>query len=177
MSIELKNELNLLDLIEFVPTGFFALGPQTENVVIDMKEGIKKIGHYGGTIGDIYNSIYRGRTSDGTIFGTNDSILESVDDLKHSLEICKVTNLKIIRYSYTRIEGVDIKTTYKSKADFSYCGKYHSEYSVTDFEHENGKYDTIKDAYIVVSVSSKKYVPPYGYKSGYYKFVSAIYEV
>ena len=162
-------ELDLLDLIEFVPTGCLALGPQTENIVIDMKEGIKKIGHYRGTIGDIYNSIYCGRTIDGTIFGTIGYKLDELVSLNYSLEICKVNNMVIRKEQ--KSDG-----TPTGKAYFYCNGKRHIEYSVTDFGHDIRELDikkmNIGNAYIVVSIPKE---PLEGY--GYYKFVSAIYEV
>lgn len=163
------NSFSVMDIVQFKPIGFIENGPQKENIQIDMNVGITKIGHYQYGISTIYQNIYGVRENNGFIFGNSYSALKYVDRLRHSLEICKVSNLiiKKVKLSSGKETG---------KADFD-CGGYHHEnYSVTDFDHDIRKkiIDTwiIGDAYIVVSIPPE----PYERDGKYYKFISSIFE-
>ena len=134
-----------------------------------MKVGITRTGHYRYYISTIYQNLYGERGNKGFIFGNSYSTLQYVDRLRHSLEVCKVSNfmIKKVKNSYGRETG---------KANFD-CGGYHHEnYSVTDFYHDIRKkiIDTwnIGDAYIVVSIPPE----PYERDGKYYKFISSIFE-
>lgn len=163
------NSFSVMDIVQFKPIAFIQNGPQKENIQIDMNVGITKIGHYRYGISNIYQNLYGVRENNGFIFGNSYSTLKYVDRLRHSLEICKVSNLAIKKV-------MNSKGKETGKADF-YCGGYHHEnYSVTDFDHDIRKkiIDTwiIGDAYIVVSIPPE----PYEGDGKYYKFISSIFE-
>ena len=172
LPISWKDNLNLLDVIEFKPIGFPKNGPQVDNIQIDMHIGIKNIGRYDGSIQSIYNSLSSGRMNSGKVFGNTSYKLEKADFFKHSLELIKVSNMKIIKQSNgNKVTG---------KADFICENLQHRIYSVTDFDYDirNKSFDcwNIGNAYLVVSIPPEPYVSPNGENLGYYKFVSAIYE-
>ncbi len=165
-----RNTLQLLDLIEFYPKSFITNGPQKENILIDTNS-VKKIGRYSGNIKDIYNSLYLNDPRNGKIFSTNYCRLSKADCLKHSLEICYVSNLVI--HKVTKYNGEPT-----GKAEFDFCGIHHKNYSVTDYDFDIRKKSfnewKVGNAYIVVSIPSKNYTFN-GNDMGYYKFVAAIF--
>lgn len=171
LPIALKDNLNLMDLIEFTPVAWPKNGPQVDNIQIDMNIGIKNLGRYTGTIKDIYNELYRTREVTGKIFGNNSYRLQLADYFKHSLELVKVSNMKILK----QISGSKVT----GKAEFLCHGLQHKFYSVTDFDYDirNKSFDcwNIGEAYILVSIPSEPYINN-GENKGYYKFISAIYE-
>lgn len=172
LPLSLKDDLNLLDVIEFKPVDFPENGPQADNILIDMNIGVRRLGKYNGNIQDIYDSINNGRVNNGEIFGNNSYTLDKADLFRHSLEIAKVSDLKIIKQTNGNRET--------GKAEFMCENVQHELYSITDFDYDIRKKNldvwTIGNAFIVVSIPSKPYINKDGDNLGYYKFVSAIYE-
>lgn len=172
LPISWKDNISLLDVIEFTPMSFPKNGPQVDNIQIDMRTGIKSLGKYNGSIYSIYTALNDGRNNNGKIFGSTSYKLDKADYFKHSLELVKVSSMKIIKQSNgNKVTG---------KAEFICGDKQHRFYSVTDFEYDirNKAFDcwNIGDAFIVVSIPPEPYISPTGENKGYYKFVSAIYE-
>lgn len=168
MPITLKAKLELLDVIECTPLSPVPIGPQKENIVIDMNVGIKRIGHYLHDIAYIYEKLSKYQKNNNLVFGNNSNKLIYVDWFKHSIEIHKVTNLIIE------------KKEQKTRATFKIGDVEHDNYSVTDFNYflKNSTQNKVEigNAYIIVSIPFLPYCKN-GMDLGYYKFIAAIYPI
>lgn len=173
LPMSMKKGLNLLDVIEFTPVAFHKNGPQCENIQINMNTGIRRVGRYGNSIQFIYNAVNKDRNTGGKVFGTNFKSLKHADFFRHSLELVRVSNLRIEKQVF------DNRAT--GKASFMCGGLQHEKYSVTDFDYDirNKNVDCwpIGNAILVVSIPPEPYYDKTGTNRGYYKFISAIYEL
>lgn len=127
---------------------------QTENVLIDTDCSLR-ITAYSNRIGDFDFLVHKG----WDIFGDSRYKLDSASHLNHSFELVKFNDMSV----YLE-DG-------KAKADFFVEGTLHRWYRITDMVHEE-RDEKIKSGYAVVTV------PPsdsYTEKSGYYKYIAAIY--
>lgn len=149
--------INLLDEVRINILKYCPKEHQTENVLIDLKYGLKRTGRKA----DI-RTIYNGLQKHTNIFGNNNYKVPSVETLDHSLEIIEFEDM----YIYQNENN-------KTKARFVCDFKNHSRYSVTD-PNFYGKEGSIKSGYAVVSLpASDDFTEQYGY----FKYVSAIYPV
>lgn len=152
--------INLLDEVSINILEYCPKEHQTENVLIDLKYGLKRTGR----MGDI-RTIYNGLQKHTNIFGNNNYKVPSIETLDHSLEIIKFDNMHI----QTKI----INEKNKTKASFECNSKIHLDYSVTDaryFEEE----EFISSGYSIISLPA---TDGFTEQYGYFKYVSAIYPV
>lgn len=152
--------INLLDEVSINILEYCPKEHQTENVLIDLKYGLKRTGR----MGDI-RTIYNGLQKHTNIFGNNNYKVPSIETLDHSLEIIKFDNMHI----QTKISNEKNKT----KASFECNSKIHLDYSVTDaryFEEE----EFISSGYSIISLPA---TDGFTEQYGYFKYVSAIYPV
>ena len=156
--------ISLLDIVEAKNIKSCPIDPQTENVLVG-SNGIKHIRRYNGSIEDIRQQI---QFSDNvSILDSATPKLNSVQDFHHSLEVVKVKKLKLIITEYN-----------KTRASFSYNGRQHTDFRVTDPIYEKMVKECreiiIPSADIVLSIPLIPYEKN-GKNWGYYKFVAAIY--
>ena len=153
------NRFQVMDEVEAEPLRDVPEPPQTENRMI--REGsIRRIGPSALTVAEIARCVEPGtpRFMEGTAFR-----LPAVDRFDHSVEICRVTDLKLVWENKAR-----------PKAFFQYHGSQYGYYRVTNPVCErqgNEKHleEEIGDAWLIVSI------PNVPYTDGmYYKFVAAI---
>ena len=168
----IANQFSLLDVVSVRVVRPCPLNPQTENLLVNMSS-FSVVGTYQPGIEAIYHMIpppLRPRLMD-----TPDHTLDSVDNYRHSLELLRVSNLRIARNRFG-----------KDKAEFYFGSDYCDSFSMTDprfylnvVSNRQQKQITcleIGNAYIALSIPTEPYIKD-GKNYGYYKFVAAIYPV
>jgi len=155
------------EIIEACP-----IGPQTENVLVDLKS-IEKITHVDVSMETIF-ALYQKTVANEPMFMYRYfNKMDSVELFHHSLEILKVNDLKIelnqwgkTSASFIRADGINhYRYNFFSVTDKNYMLEQNSNAKIS-----------IQSAYIIVSIP---YDPWYqdGEFKGYYKFIAAIYPV
>ena len=129
------SHLKLLDVIEIEDLGTYPLEHQTENVLVDLRQGLHKVGYL-----DSFDLLEQLSNSHGPIFGDTNYKLREVDDMEHSLEIVRFSAM-----SFFQTEN------HRTKANFSVNGRWHNNYSVTDSAFF-GRTESIAAGYAVVSI-------------------------
>ena len=153
------NRFQVMDEVEAEPLRDVPEPPQTENRMI-REGGIRRIGPSALTVAEIARCVEPGTPR---FMEETASRLPAVDRFDHSVEICRVTDLKLVWENKAR-----------PKAFFQYHGSQYGYYRVTDPAYErqgNEKHleEEIGDAWLIVSI------PNVPYTDGmYYKFVAAI---
>lgn len=150
--ISLLDEVNI-DIIEYCPKEH-----QTENVVINLRYGLKRTGRKANI-----KAIYSNLQKHTCVFGDNNYKVFSTENFDHSLEIIKFENMHI----QTKV----INGKNKTKASFKCNSRVHLDYSVTDaryFEEET----LISSGYSIISLPA---TDDFTEQYGYFKYVSAIY--
>lgn len=159
--------IELLDRIEFdVIKKCELAGPQSENLLICKKYGIKKIGKYQSDIVSIYNSARKNPT---LVFNSTDGYITKRNLPNYSILLLKVTDLNIYQLEEINDNG-ELKT--KTYANFSYEKYRYMKFSVTTPEYKNRGKFLIKEACVLISL------PPAPYSEGsvtFYKFIAAVY--
>lgn len=131
---------------------------QTENVLSDYRNA-KHLGRYEAGILDIYQK-YCNIQHDHSFMLDGSYKLEDISLFKHSLEIIKVTNLRV----YKDDRG-------KTKCSFTYRGWNFRYVSVTDPDYRDIKEDLFsREAFLVVSIPTDDLGG-----NGYYKFVATVF--
>ena len=150
------HRLQLLDVIEIEDLGACPLEHQTENILVDLNCGLRKISHI-----DSFDLLEQLANSYTPIFGDTNYKLLTANGLKHSLEIVKFTAM-----SFTQNENN------RTKASFRVNARWHNYYSVTDSTFF-GRTESVAAGYAVVSIPPSDDYTRAG--NGYFKYVSAIY--
>lgn len=150
------SHLKLLDVIEIEDLGTYPLEHQTENILVDLSQGLHKVGYL-----DSFDLLEQLANSHGPIFGDTNYKLREVDDMEHSLEIVRFSAM-----SFFQTEN------HRTKASFRVNGRWHNNYSVTDSTFF-GRTESIAAGYAVVSIPPSDDYTRAG--NGYFKYVSAIY--
>ena len=148
--------LQLLDVIEIEDLGACPLEHQTENILVDLNWGLRKISHI-----DSFDLLEQLANSYTPIFGDTNYKLLTANGLNHSLEIVKFTAM-----SFTQNENN------RTKASFRVNARWHNYYSVTDSTFF-GRTESVAAGYAVVSIPPSDDYTRAG--NGYFKYVSAIY--
>ena len=110
------SQLHLLDIIEIEDLGSVPLEHQTENILIDLDQGLHKVGHVNEL--DLLEQLANCHVP---VFGDTSYKLYAANHLEHSLEIVKFSDM-----SFTENENR------KTKVSFKVNGRWHNYYSVTD---------------------------------------------
>ena len=150
------NHLQLLDVVEIEDMGAYPLEHQTENILVDLRYGLHKVGHV-----DSFELLEQLANSNPPVFGDTNYKLLTANGMKHSLEIVKFTAM-----SFTQNENN------RTKASFRANGRWHNFYSVTDKRYFN-QTGSISAGYAVITIPPSDDYTRAG--KGYYKYVSAIY--
>lgn len=156
LAAEMTAGINTLDTVEVEVICRCPMEHQSENILIDVAYGLKKVRHT-----DAIEDYRFLRRQDNDVFGNNRTKVNDARDLDHSFELIEFNNMTIYNE-----DG-------KTKADFYVGDALHRWYRVTNIIHE-GKNEVIKKGYAVVTI------PPtddYAVEHGFYKYIAAIYPV
>lgn len=162
--------LSIFDIVKVEAPQRCPLGPQTENVLVEAF-GLRRVGRYSGTIEEIRKEIQY--PDDRSLAFWESNRIKSIYGYRHSLEIITVEDLVLRK---TRKRNGDLTT----RADFSYRGKLHQDYRVTDFTYDLRERKeneiSIPCADIILSIPKEDYKRD-GFSLGYFKFVAAIFPI
>lgn len=153
----LVENITVLDVVEVDILEECAKEHQLENVRIDLLYGMVKK----DTVDD-YEVLDYLNTGAEMIFGNSSYKLYNCDDLDHSLEIIEFKDMRIL-----------LNESGKAKAYFKIGDKLHSNYAVTDNNYF-GRETVIPEGYAVISLPLSD---DFTRRLGYFKYVSAIYEM
>lgn len=164
------NTFHPLDIVDLLISEECPLRCQTENVLSEYW-GARVLGKYDDSMEKLYSMVNQ-ITNDDFSFMTDGSYnkLYSIDYLKHSVEMIRVSNLYVVKDS--RFD----RTTFKCGFDFG--GREFFNVSMTDptyrdpslFSREN-RVD-IGSAYLIISIPADCHTDGY-----FYKFAAAIFPI
>ena len=160
-----SNRFSLLDWVRVNVIRPCPLGPQTENLLVDVRS-FSRIGPYEPGITEIFNAApppHFPRFMDDYSYK-----LDSADGYDHSLELIRVTDLCI-----ENEKG-------RGRASFSFVAGKRQFFRVTDpkfnIRKTNLNHWEIGSAYLVISIPTEDYIKD-GQAYGYFKFIAAIYPI
>ena len=162
----ISKQFNVLDYVSVQVMEACPIAPQTENLLVNVNT-FQMIRPYGfEAIEEVYNMLPP--PSAPRFMEKPGYSLPSVKGYDHSLELIRVSGLRILRKSYR-----DAKKA-AGKAQFWHNSYFWDNFSVTDQTFDIRKTDRevweIGDAYVMVSI------PTQPFQNGeFYKFIAAIY--
>jgi len=148
--------INLLDIVKVKITQDCPIEHQTENVLIDLAYGLKKV----GSLSSIKELTFL-ENKKPAIFGDYKYKLSDISHLNHSLEINKFDRMRFCKNEKGEI-----------KASFIHNGVPHSNYSVTDSQYFVDP-APVDSGYAIISLPPSDDFTRNG--GGYFKYVSPIY--
>lgn len=155
---KLVRGINLLDVVKIKVIEDCPLEHQTENVLIDLDYGLKKIKNNTDVL-----DLAKLTSYNQAIFGNDEYKLQNNTGLSCSLQVINFENMELYKSDKN-----------KTKVNFTCNGKQHNNYSVTDNNYFTITKSKIESGFAVISLPpSDDYTRNGG---GYFKYVSAIYE-
>ncbi len=159
-----SNSFNKLDLVQVNELRLCPIGPQTENILVDLKSFSVR-GH-GYSMREIYQ-VYETNRPSVSFLNVGSNKLDSVNEYQHSLEIAYVTDFSLEKNQYETI-----------KASFRIGNSLYRYFSITDFDYDLRNSGEVSKSYgngwIVASIPTEPYIRE-GVNQGYFIFIAAFY--
>ena len=171
---DFSNRFEVFDYISVDVMDECPIQPQMENLLVHIPSFRILRRYQPGVIESVYGMLPP--TSAPRFMDKRGDRLYSVEKYNHSLELIRVSGLRIFRKVY------DDSKKATGKAEFWYNSNKWDSMSVTDPKFDIRKTERkeweIGDAYLMVSIPTEPYITEKDGKNlGYFKFVAAIYPV